>query len=506
MHEKEILTLDIIFTPDFKSASTLGLLFDVKMGAKYIIKNATVVSMDVAIGNVPNCDVLIEGEFISAVGSNLDYPSNCTVIDGTNAIVSPGFVDTHRHTWQSQLRAVTTDFVLSDYLLSLRHIYGSCYSAHDAYIGNYCGALESIDNGTTYLVDHSHIMNSPEHADAAVKGLKDSKIRAVFCYALYGNPPWEGSHVSKEREINDPDWRLQDARRIRHECFESNGPEELVRFGLAPSEPEITPIEQLVHEIDTARSLDAAVITGHVSMGKYDSSNVVVRRLGEKGVLGPDMLFSHGNSLCDDELESIRKNGVSLSSTPDTELQMGMSHPIAFKAHDMGCTASLGVDICSNSPADMFQQMRLLLQTQRYFENEMSRGPPLSMSRKCADVLRMATMGGAKAVGLEDVIGSITPGKKADLLLTRCDSTRLAPVHDPVGALVLYANGSDIDTVFVNGEIVKSGGRLTNVDWPTIRKELRASAAAIMETSRKAPNEDLLDARNAMVNHLQASL
>ena len=179
-----------------------------------------------------------------------------------------------------------------------------------------------------------------------------------------------------------------------------------------------------------------------------------------------------------------------------------MSHPIAFKARDQGCIASLGVDICSNSPADMFQQMRLVLQAQRHLEHENGSGPPLKISRKCADVLEMATMGGARAVGLEEVIGSVTPGKRADLLITRCDSTRLVPVHDPVGALVLYANGSDIDTVFINGEVVKSEGKLTNVDWPKVREELRSSVASIMERSKKAPMEDLQAARDAMVGSL----
>lgn len=472
------------------------------MAAKWIIKNATVVSVDSTIGNVPKCDVLIENGFISAVGSNLQHSSDHMVIDGTHAIVSPGFVDTHRHTWQTQLRTITTDFVLTDYLLNLRHIYGSCYTAHDAYIGNYCGALESIDNGITYLVDHSHIMNSPEHADAAVKGLKDAEIRAVFCYALYGNPPWDGSYVNKEREDNTPDWRMQDARRVRQTYFQSNEPDDLLRFGFALSEPDITPIDQLVHEIGHARSLGAAVITAHINLGKYDPGNVIVRQLEQRSILGPDMVLSHGTSLCDDELDAVKKNGVGLSSTPDTELQMGMSHPIAFKAQDLGCAASLGVDICSNSPADMFQQMRLLLQAQRHLEHESGSGPPLDMSRRCAEVLEMATMGGAKAVGLEKVIGSITPGKRADLMITRCDSTRLVPVHDPVGALVLYANGSDIDTVFINGKMVKSEGRLTNVNWPKVREELRASAATIMERSKMAPMDDLQAARDAMVDFL----
>lgn len=475
------------------------------MGGKFIIKNASVVSIDSAIGNVPNCDVLIEDGFILAVGPNLKHSAEHELIDGTDAIVSPGFVDTHRHTWQTQLRTIATDYVLSDYVLNLRHIYGSSYTAHDAYIGNYCGALDSIYHGTTYLVDHSHIQNSPEHADAALKGLQDARIRAVFCYALYRNPPWEGSCVDKEREATKPNWRLQDARRIREKHFQSNEPGDLLRFGFAPSEPDVTPIDQLVKEIEAARSMGAAVITAHISYGKWDPGHTIVRQLGQRSLLGTDMVLSHCNTLRDDELESCKANGVGISSTPDTELQMGMSHPIAFKAQDLGCHASLGVDVCCSAPADIFQQMRVLLQVQRYLEHEKGSGPPFFISRTCAEVLEIATLGGAKAVGLERIIGSVTPGKRADLLITRCDSPRLVPAHDPVGALVLYANGSDVDTVFINGERVKSGGKLTNVDWPKIREELRASVASIMERSRKAPMDEMEAERRYMMNILSGN-
>jgi len=111
----------------------------------------------------------------------------------------------------------------------------------------------------------------------------------------------------------------------------------------------------------------------------------------------------------------------------------------------------------------------------------------MKVARTCAEVLEIATIGGARAVGLGDVIGSITPGKRADLLITRCNSTRLTPVHDPVAALVLFANGSDVDTVFVDGKIVKRDGKLTNVNWPKLREEIRASAKGIMERSKQAP-------------------
>lgn len=305
--------------------------------------------------------------------------------------------------------------------------------------------------------------------------------------------------MDRERQEKTPDWRLDDAKRVRHTHFPQNGSEQLLRFGVAPAEAEIVPFDQLVHEIEVARSLDAAVITAHIALGHYDLGHFTTRKLNEKGLLGPDLLWSHANSLADDELQAIQKHGVGISTTPDIELQMGGGHPVAFRAKEFGCTTGLGIDICSNCPADLFQQMRLLLQVQRLVDQGNSRGPPTSMSRKCADVLEMATMGGARSVGMDHLIGSITPGKRADLLITRCDSTKLVPVHDPVGALVLYTNGSDIDTVFVNGELLKTQGKLTNVDWPKIRAELRESVQSIMELSKKAPHADLEAARNAMV-------
>jgi cytosine/adenosine deaminase-related metal-dependent hydrolase len=450
------------------------------MGGEYIIKDATVVSIDKAIGIVSNCDVLIEDGIIKDVGPDLEYPKNTTVINGTNTIVSPGFIDTHRHTWQTQLRTIGSDYVLSDYALALRLIYGASYDVEDAYLGNYVGALDSINNGITYLIDHSHIANSPEHVDAAIKGLHDAKIRATFCYAMYANPHWEGSCVDKNREEDTPDWRFHDVKRVVEMHFSDAKPDDLVRMGFALSEPDMTPVDQLAKEIEYARSSGCKVITGHFNLGKWDPGNAIVRQLGQKGLLGPDLLFSHGNSLADDEIDTIAKHGCGIASTPDTELQMGMSHPVAFKAKDRGCKTSLGIDVCCSAPADMFAQMRLILQSQRHHDHEAGDGVPLQMSRSCADVLELATLGGAAAVGLDKIIGSITPGKRADLIITRCDNLRLFPVHDPVGALVSYANGSDIDTVMINGEIVKSGGKLVNVDWPALRTRLGESVESIV--------------------------
>lgn len=158
------------------------------MVGRYLIQNATVISVDAAIGIVPNCDVLIEHGIITAVAQNLPTSTDLTIIDATDAIVSPGFVDTHRHTWQTQLRTITSDYVLSDYVVNIRNIYGSCYTPHDAYVGNYCGALESIDNGITYLVDHSHIMNFPIMRMQPSRVFKTPKSGRSFAMACMKTP------------------------------------------------------------------------------------------------------------------------------------------------------------------------------------------------------------------------------------------------------------------------------------------------------------------------------
>ena len=465
------------------------------MANSYFIKGGWVVSVDDEIGNQSDCHVLVEDGIIKAVGKDIQAPDSIPVIDASDCIVSPGFVDTHRHAWQSQLKNVTSDMMLPSYFVWLRNVYGSCYTAHDAYIGELMGALESIEAGVTFMIDHSHIMNSPAHSDAVVKALKDSHIRGVFCYGLYINPAWDGVAPETVTETTSPDWRFEDSARVRKEHFSAdNGPQDLLRFGFAPAEIERATIEQNVAEIEHGRKLGAAIITGHVSMGKMARGYFFMRNMAEKKLLGPDLLFSHCAALHDDELESAKAAGVGIAVTPETELQMAMGHPLSFKAEKFGCKHGLGIDVACNNPIDMFQQMRLLLQTERNLANINGADRPTKMTYFCKEVLRFATMGGADAVGLKDMIGSITPGKKADLVLTKMTSTRMTPVHDPVAALVLYANASDIDTVLIDGRVVKKGGQLVDFDWAKLRGDVLKSTENILERAKKAPMDDIMDA------------
>lgn len=443
--------------------------------------------MDSTLGVIASGDVLICGETIEAVGKGLEAP-NAEIIDATGMIISPGFVDTHRHVWQTQLRTVATDWSLFDYFVQMRSVYSGFYNPEDAYLGNYVGALEALNARITTIVDHCHILNSPEHSDEAVRGLKDAGCRGIFCYGLFDNP----QNWNPEPSPDTASWRKEDARRIRRDALASD--KGLLVFGFAPTEVTATDFETSCAEIAFARELGARRISCHVSMGAYDTGMEFVRQLGGVGLMGEDMLFVHGSTLTDDELRIMCDGGAGLSATPETELQMGMGHPVAVRAQAADVRTSLGIDIVSNYSGDMQAQMRLLLQAQRGLENSQLKNPPREIRFKAKDALRLATMGGAEVLGWENRIGSVTPGKQADLILTGCDAINMVPCLDPIGGIVLNANPSNIDTVFVAGRAVKKDGHLVNVEWQGLRDQIRQSSARIVEgfaSIDKGPIEDL---------------
>jgi len=221
-------------------------------------------------------------------------------------------------------------------------------------------------------------------------------------------------------------------------------------------------------------------------MGAHSHDARLVERLGEAGLLGPDLLFVHGAALTDHELELIAESGAAVSVTPETEVQMGMGHPVTGRVLGAGACTSLGIDIVSNYSGDMFSQMRLGLQIERFRRNAEleARGlAPRSLQFTVRDILRIATLDGARAAGLDDRVGSLRPGKQADVILIRTDALNMAPVNDPVGSVVLCANASNVDSVFVAGRAVKRDGRMLDVDLPQLVSRLEASRERIVASA-----------------------
>ena len=421
-------------------------------------------------------DLLVRNGRIAAIGPAL-AADDADILDARGMIVLPGFVDAHRHVWQTQLRTVATDWSLFNYFTQMRLIYAAFYQPDDVYLGNLIGALEALNAGITTIVDHCHILHSPEHTDEAIRGLDDAGIRGLFCYGLFATPSYASGPVAPSLP---PDWRRTDAQRIRQGRFADNTGR--LRMGFAPAEIDAHPYATNVDEIVFARSLGAARISCHVAMGAYDTGSRFVEHLGRDGLLAEDLLFVHGSALTDGELAFLRDHGAGIVATPETELQMGMGFPVAIRARDAGVRTALGIDIVSNYAGDMFAQMRLCLQAARALENQAAAAreeAPRTLRVKAADVLRLATVGGAEALGMAAQIGSLAVGKAADVVVVRTDAIHLTPAPDAVGAVVLNAHATDVDTVVVGGRVVKRGGRLVGVDWPALAARLQQSSARI---------------------------
>jgi 5-methylthioadenosine/S-adenosylhomocysteine deaminase len=434
---------------------------------RLLIENGYVLSMDEAIGELERGTVLVEGELIAEVGPQVEA-GDAERIDATGMVVMPGFVDTHRHTWQTALRAICADWTLMEYFRGIRLNISPEYAADDVYAGNYAGALEALDAGVTTILDFSHCNNSPAHADAGIAGLRDAGIRAVYAYGYYPSPVAEPAFTSHEE-------RVADAHRVQREHFSSA--DGLLTMGIAITEAGLLPWEETVAEVRSAREL-GALLTAHTACVWGSQSTMGIRELHAHDLLDQAQVHVHCNALSDRELRLLAEAGAKVSSTPETELQMGMGHPVIGRALALGMKPTLGCDIVSLNAGDMFAQMRIGLQFERAMENDpviASGEMPETLRLGVRDALRWATVNGAEALGLESRVGSLTPGKQADLILIGGEALNMTPRPEPVGSVVVQANASNVDTVLVAGRVVKRGGHLVETDLDRARRLIEES-------------------------------
>ncbi|VTU25966.1 8-oxoguanine deaminase [Variovorax sp. PBS-H4] len=462
---------------------------------RILFKGATLLPMDGKSEDLPAGDLLVEGDLIAAIAPEL-HIDDAEVIDASGMVMCPGFVDTHRHTWQTPLHGVRTDWNLLDYMTYIRGMYCVCYEPEDAALANWVGALEALDSGITTLVDHSHLQVSEAHSDGLAEGIIKSGIRGIFCYGTYRNLVYTPGQPDQDlprllADVNGPldEWHKQNAARIRDKFFSDDSAR--VRFGIASREFEtLSEAGSMLDELRWARTLKPARISIHVGMSAREPLNVV-RELHDAGEIAPDLLFVHGNHLTDDELRMVIDGGASISSEIEIEMTYG-AYPVVNRFTSMGGQSSIGVDATIDLAGDMFGPMRALLNVWRL---ERSLKNPLRMTRKVHQkkVLEIATAHAAKAIGLGDITGCLAVGKKADLLLMRTDSLGLAPMWDPYAAVVNYGHPSLVDTVMVDGRIVKRHGKLVGVDWPAVRRELERSRANIRRRFSMIPEPPIRD-------------
>ena len=435
-----------------------------------LLKNGTVLSVDRKVGNFPQADVLIEGSKIAAVGPNLSA-ADAEVVDASNTIVMPGFIDTHRHIWEGILRNIGADVPLegdASYLAFILNTLAPVYRPEDAYVGDLVGLYGAIDAGITSILDWSHIQATREHADAVIRALQESGMRAVFAY---GYPWW------KYPDEHQDDW----IRAVAKQYFSSK--DQLLTFGLASPGPEFIPFEFAKGQWELARELDA-LITVHVGVGSAGQHGKL-GEMGKAGLLGPDTTYIHCTTLSDDEIQMIVDTGGTFSLASPVEMMMGHGMPPTQRFLDRGLRPSLSVDVETNVPSDMFTQMRSVISLQHalLFDKKLGGETNVPTPLTTRDLLEFATIEGARANGLADKTGSLTPGKEADIIMLRTDRPNVFPVNDPIGAVVWGMDTSNVDSVWIAGELKKRNRELLGVDLKKLREMAYASRDYVVNKS-----------------------
>ena len=431
------------------------------MTNRLLIKDGYVLTQDPELGEQPGADVLIEDDRIVAVGRGLSADGAQT-IDAAGDVVIPGFIDTHRHTWETSIRTCAPDYTLGAYFAAILDQFAPKYRPDDVYAANQWGALEDINAGITTLVDWSHIMNTPDHADAAVTGLQATGLRSVFAFgfpntsiqAWWFGPDYGGS---VERINGD------EARRVRKQYLSDD--QGLITMGLATRGTNFCKPDVVRYEWELAKELDIN-ITVHVAMDRFGYTKGQLRVLKEMDLLYPGTTYVHSSHLLDDEWQMVADSGGNVSLAPQIELQMGHGWAPAQRADKLGIPVGLSSDVATTAPSDQFTQMHAIFASERALRHQVSWDEDLDGNVPTSDlinvrqVLRWATLDGAKVAGIADRTGSITPGKKADIVIIDGGAVNVAPIIDPVAAVVLAADVSNVETVIIDGVIKKRDGKL----------------------------------------------
>ncbi|ANZ40874.1 amidohydrolase [Lentzea guizhouensis] len=441
---------------------------------RVLLTGATVVTMDPELGTLPEGDVLIEGDRIAAVAAEVPV-TDAVVVDATGSIVAPGFVDTHRHAWEAQLRRVMPDVNdLGEYVMSTLAGIAPVYQPEDMYTGTKLAALTAIDSGITTMLDFSHNSRTPAHSDAAIQALADTGIRGV--------------HASMRPHFGD--WAGQwpaDLARLQSTCLSSRDNLITLRLATLATDEICGPdlaygprLAEVARDLGIGVSVDAVFGT---------SSSDAILGWARDGLLGPDVSLIHCTGLTGAAWQAMADTGAAVSLAPTSEAQIGLETavPAIDEALAAGIRPGLSIDVEVALASDMFTQMRALHAIQRMRAVNAAYGTTATPTRiGVHDVLDFATLHGAKSIGLGDVTGSLTPGKQADLLLVHAEDINNMPLNDPIGTLVLGSDPRNIQAVFIAGQVRKWAGTVLDVDVPALGQEVRASRDRILKAAHSS--------------------
>jgi 5-methylthioadenosine/S-adenosylhomocysteine deaminase len=429
--------------------------------ARYLIRGGAVVTVDKALGVLPRADVLIDDGTIIGVGPGLDG-RGARIVDATGMIVMPGFVNTHHHMWS----ALGRNFVADGFpYFAAKRATSTLYEAKDVHRSVLLGLAELANAGVTTVHNWSNNTRSPAHADAELRAHRDGLLRARFSYGHVDQMP------------RDVPMDMADVDRVRQQYFAGGTAfDGLVHLGVCVRGLSQSTEPAFLADMDAvvSRGLPVAIHAGQSPPRIVDAADYERR-----GWLGPKTLLCHYVTALDSDMEIMARTGTPLSWSPHSEFRLGAAgdpRDTLLRFRRAGVPVSLSSDATSIAPSDVFEAMRLVWNTGIPWAGTPSAGlPEVGFS----DVLEMATLNGARALGLGDVTGSITTGKRADVILVRANDINLAPGGLFETTLVQAATAANVDTVFSDGRIIKRGGRLVAYDVDRIVRDARTSSLRI---------------------------
>jgi 5-methylthioadenosine/S-adenosylhomocysteine deaminase len=429
-------------------------------GRPVVLRGGTVLTMDDSRTVLTDADVLVDGDRIAAVGPSLDAPEGTAEIDARGGIVMPGMIDTHRHMWQTAMRAYGADWTLTQYFVWYYLEHGRTFRPEDIYAGNVTSAWESLEAGVTTTVDWSHGLQTVDHAEAAVDALRAVPGRFVLAYGNIQAGPWEWTA--------DPAVRAFLERR-RGEADDLLGLQLAFDVTGDPAFPERAAFE-------VARDLGLGVTTHAGVWGATNDDGI--RLMHENGFMVPENIYVHAATLTTDSYQRIAATGGSVSVSTESEQSAGQGYPPTWQVRRYGIPVSLSQDTSVWWSGDLFSAMRTTLGADRSREHLEAhvKGETVTHSHLRAEhVVDWATRGGARALGRDD-LGSLEVGKKADVVLIKNDDSPVSfPMINPFGQVAFQAQRGDVHTVLVNGRVVKYEHKLVGVDLPAVRRTVEAT-------------------------------
>ncbi len=438
---------------------------------KTLIQNALVITMQGGAEDVIRGDILIEDRLITAIGTAL--PSgDAEIVDASRMIVIPGLINAHMHSWQAPLRSMGSNWTFPEYVRWVHAGLATHFRPRDIYLATLIGALNQIDNGTTTLVDWCHNNPTPAHTDAAIAGLRHAGIRACFMHGTPkpdpkpGEPPyWEIPHPRQEI------LRLREA---------LAGDAEMISLGIGVLGPHYATLDVTLQDFRLAQEF-GLIASMHQGGGPARNPEGWAV-LEAEGLLNRLVNIVHGNDLSDAQLERFIACDVRFTVTPESELISGHGHPILGRLRDLGAAPSIGTDIECGHSSEMMLAARMALTHQRALDNLDARGKGTFGGKarlRARDALSWITLEGARLLGQEARIGSLAPGKQADLVMLRADALNLQPVHDPISSVVMQSHSGNIDSVMIAGSWKKRGGKLQVDGIAALIEELNESGRRI---------------------------